>query len=206
MRLIEVEFEPLLEPIPPRVGGLLADAQQRLDALDDRTRVEIPAFVPCNFEMVYLALAQIAAQQMVPGHRFIEWGSGMGVVTCLASLLGFDAVGIEIEPRLVGIANELAREHHIDVEFSCGSFLPEGVVPRVDWADGVAWLSTDGVSGYDELGLDPDDFDLVFAYPWPGEEQVLFDVFKEVAATGALLLTYHGLEGVKLHRKMRGRR
>ena len=36
-----------------------------------------------------------------------------------------------------------------------------------------------------ELGLDPDDFDIVFAYPWPGEEQIIFDLFASHAATGA---------------------
>jgi hypothetical protein len=51
--------------------------------------------------------------------------------------------------------------------------------------------------------LDPDDFDVVFAYPWPGEEQVIFDLFAGSTAVGALLLTYHGLEGLRLHRKVK---
>ena len=70
-------------------------------------------------------------------------------------------------------------------------------MPRLDWADDVAWLSTDGPDGYEELELEPDDFDVVFAYPWPGEEQVIFDLFADSAAVGALLLTYHGHEGVQ---------
>jgi hypothetical protein len=49
-----------------------------------------------------------AQVRLATGRRFIEWGSGLGVVTCLAEWAGFDAIGIEIEPRLVGMAEELA--------------------------------------------------------------------------------------------------
>jgi hypothetical protein len=69
--------------------------------------------------------------------------------------------------------------------------------------DDFAWMTTDAQAAYEDLGLEPDDFDLIFAYPWPGEEQVIFDLFADCAATGALLLTYHGLEGVRLQRKRR---
>ena len=81
--------------------------------------------------------------------------------------------------------------------------MPDGVEPHLDWTDGVAWLTTTGPDGYDELELDPDDFDVIFAYPWPGEEQVIFDLFADYAAVGALLLTYHGIEGVRLQRKVK---
>jgi len=68
--------------------------------------------------------------------------------------------------------------------------------------DDFAWMTTDAPSAYEDLGLEPDDFDLIFAYPWPGEEQVIFDLFADCASTGALLLTYHGLEGVRLQRRV----
>ena len=81
--------------------------------------------------------------------------------------------------------------------------MPHGAEPRLDWTGGVSWLSTGGPDGYAELELDPDDFDIVFAYPWPGEEQVIFDLFTDSAAVGTLLLTYHGQEGLRLHRKLK---
>ncbi len=202
-RLADVEFEPPKLPIPPEIAALLADAEQRIDALDNTTRIEIPAFVPSNFQVAYRALAEIRASNLATGRRFIEWGSGIGVVACLASSLDFDAVGIEIEPKLVAIAQQLAGDHGIQVQFAVGSFVPDGVVPRVDWVDGVAWLTTEGVDGHEELELDPDDFDVVFAYPWPGEEQVIFDLFADTASVGSLLLTYHGIDGVRLQRKVK---
>jgi hypothetical protein len=203
MRLVEVDLTLSDVAVPANVARLLADAKRRVDQLEEETRAAIPAFVPSDFELAYRALYGIKTARLATGQRFVEWGSGIGAVTCLAVLAGFDAVGIEIEPTLVAIAEELASGHHIDTQFACGSFVPEGAEPHLDWTGGVTWLSTGGPDGYAELELDPDDFDVVFAYPWPGEEQVIFDLFHDCAAVGALLLTYHGQEGLRLNRKVK---
>lgn len=203
MRLVDVELVFSEGDPPPSAAAVIASGQAMIIELEEASRAAIPAFVPSEFGVVYRALEAISSQQLAAGRRFIEWGSGVGVVTCLASLVGFDAVGIEIEPSLVALARELATDRSIDVEFSCGSFVPDGVEPSVDLSGDVYWLSTTGPAGYDELGLEIDDFDLVFAYPWPGEEQVIFDLFRDTSAMGALLLTYHGMEGVRLQRKVR---
>lgn len=203
MRLDEIDLALSQEPIPPNVARLLADAQRRIAAIEDESRASIPAFVPSDFELVYRALLAIKTARLATGHRFIEWGSGIGVVTCMAVWVGFDAVGIEIEPKLVDIAEELAERHGVETQFARGSFVPRGAEPHVDWTGDVTWLSTIGPDGYDELELDPDDFDVVFAYPWPGEEQVVFDLFADCAAVGTLLLTYHGQDGLRLQRKIK---
>jgi hypothetical protein len=203
MSLADVELD--LPPVetPSNIADLIADARRRIDALEDKSRAAIPAFVPSNFELVYRALEEIQSAQLATGRRFIEWGSGVGVIACLATCLGFDAVGIEIEPKLVDIALDLSTAHEIKTQFACGSFVPDGVEPNLDWSSDVSWLSTTGPSGYDELDLEPDDFDIVFAYPWPGEEQVIFDLFDDCAAVGALLLTYHGMNELRLQRKVK---
>lgn len=203
MRLVEIELALNEVAIPPNAAQLLADGAQRIATLDDKLRTAIPAFVPSDFELVYRALMAIQSRHLATGQRFMEWGSGIGVVTCLAANLGFDALGIEIEPPLVAIAELLAAEHGVAVQFACGSFVPRGAEPRVDRLGEVAWLSTSGADGYDELELEPDDFDVIFAYPWPGEEQVIFDLFADYAAVGTLLLTYHGQDGVRLQRKVK---
>jgi hypothetical protein len=203
MSLVEVEFDIKPGPIPDDVAWLIADGQRYVDQFSDANAATVPAFVPSDFELVYHGLAAIESRRLAPGRRFLEWGSGIGVITCLAARLGFDAVGIEIERELVGIANRLAEEHGIAAEFAHGSFLPHGAEPRLEMPDDVAWLSTSGPNGYEELDLEPDEFDIVFAYPWPGEEQVIFDVFSDCAAVGALLLTYHGHDGLRLQRKVR---
>jgi hypothetical protein len=203
MRLVEVDLTLSADPVPDNVAQLLADARRRIEQLEDETRAAIPAFVPSDFELVYRALGYVKLARLATGRRLVEWGSGIGAVTCLAVLAGYDAVGIEIEPTLVAIAEDLAHDHNIHTQFAQGSFVPHGAQPRLDWTGGVSWLSTGGPDGYAELELDPDDFDIIFAYPWPGEEQVIFDLFTDCAAVGTLLLTYHGQEGLRLHRKVK---
>jgi predicted O-methyltransferase YrrM len=200
-RLVDVELALVTDPMPADVSALIADAKERIDELEDKSRAAMPAFVPSDFELTYRALVAVDQANLATGRRFLEWGSGIGVVACLAATLGFDAIGIEIEAPLVEIADELAAAHHLDAEFICGSFVPHGTEITVGTADDFAWLSTTGPVAYDDLDLEPNDFDMIFAYPWPGEEQIIFDLFAAHAANGALLLTYHGIEGVRLQRK-----
>lgn len=203
MSLVDVEFEPDVAAVPDDVAQLLAEARRRIDQMEEEFREAIPAFVPSDFEEVYRALVHIRSTPIATGRRFIEWGSGVGAVTCLAAIVGFDAVGIEVEQPLVDIATALAARFGVAVQFVCGSFVPSGVEPHMDLPGDVTWLRTDAADGYGQLELDPDDFDVVFAYPWPGEEQVIFDLFEHCAAVGALLLTFHSQDGLRLQRKVR---
>jgi predicted O-methyltransferase YrrM len=203
MRLANVDIPGLDEPIPAPVVELIADARRRIAKFDAERPAEIPAFIPSDFELAFRTLLAIHRAHLSTGRRFVEWGSGLGVVTCLAESVGFDAVGIEIEPRLVEMARRLALDHDANVQFACGSFLPANAPICPENFAGIAWLTTEGGDGYDDLESEPDDFDLVFSYPWPGEEQIIFDVFADTAAVGALLLTYHGQDGMKLQRKVK---
>ena len=45
-----------------------------------------------------------------------------------------------------------------------------------------------------------DEFDLVFAYPWPDEEEMIAELFADHARTGARLLTYHPDGELRLRR------
>lgn len=205
MSLALVELPPGDTALPPEVQTLVDDAQQRIEALiESRRDRPIVAFVPSEFAPVYQVLACIAQLELAPGHRFAEWGSGVGVVSCLAAMLGLDAVGIEIEPDLVATSQALAADHAVDVQFVTGNFIPPGGEELTQRQGDIAWLRADGPCAYGQLDLEPDDFDLVFAYPWPGEEQIVFDLFERCSATGALLLTYHGQEGLQLRRKVSG--
>src|SRR5688572_283958 len=151
MRLVEIEIAPNSDVVPASIADLLADALAQIDSLEDESRASIPAFVPSDFELVYWALVAIKSGNLATGRRFLEWGSGTGVVTCLATWLGFDAAGIEIEPKLVSLADELANKHHIAAEFVCGSFVPAGSDRRLELAGDVTWLSSGGHDGYEQL-------------------------------------------------------
>lgn len=199
---ISLPVEP--RPLPTAVERLLRDVDQRIELFQQaRKDTPIAGFVPSDFPTVYHALTSLAELNLAAGHRFLEWGSGAGAITCLAAMLDFDAIGIEIEPDLVEIAIGLAEDHEIDAQFVCGSFVPAEEDALLDGQEAVNWLRSDGANAYEELDLEPDDFDVIFAYPWPGEEQIVFDLFAKTAAVGALLVTYHGQEGMRVVRKGR---
>jgi hypothetical protein len=126
-----------------------------------------------------------------------EWGSAMGVNTILADLLGYEAYGIEIDPGLVATARALAARFDSRAVFAVGSFLPAGYTWRS--ASGDSRLGTIGQapSAYYELGHALDDFDVVFGYPWSGEEPIMHDVMRRYGRRGARLLM-HGAAGVQI--------
>lgn len=201
MALADVHISSSDEPIPDAITAYLAEARSRVEEFLDENR--IPAFVACDFEPVYAAIRTIRSANLAPGNVFCEWGSGFGVVASLAASVGFESYGIEIEAPLVQHARRLAADFSHSVGFVCGSFVPNGaeeIVERFVQSD-VFWLKTEADDGYDDLEMDPDDIDVVFAYPWPGEDEVIINLFDHCAASGALLLTYSYLEGVNVYRK-----
>ena len=203
MPLIDVNLPVGEGLIPADVRSFLAEAERRIEHFQRSARV--PAFVPSDFARVYHTLHTLETTALAPGRRVCEWGSGFGVVASLAAMLDFDAYGLEIESELVVAARQLARDFELPVEFVCGSFIPVGGEHLVDAGSTFAWLTPDSGTAYDEIGLDPDDFDVVFAYPWPDEEHVIWTLFERYASTGAVLITYHGSDDIRVQRKTQGR-
>ncbi len=202
MPLQEIELKCEFTPLPKEVEALLDVCDERIDRFDqDHRDSPVPAFVPCDFVAVYRAFEEIENKQLAVGHYFLEWGSGIGAATCCAALLGYNATGIEINTDLVEISLGLAEDYQIEAEFICGSFVPRGGEDLVGWQEEITWLETEGDDAYQDLEMEVEDFDLIYAYPWPGEEQIVFDIFEKFASNGALLLTFHGQEGLRLQRK-----
>lgn len=203
MPLLPVSLPLATSSPPPDVRRFLRAAERRIERFQQAGR--FPAFVASDFTYTYAALRAVEDADLLPGRWFCEWGSGFGVVACLAAMLGFDAWGIEVEEELVDAGRRLAADFGLAVEFVHGSFIPQAAQDRVTAGRAFTWLSTPAASAYEEMGFDPDDFDLIFAYPWPDEEELTADLFGRYARPGALLLTYHGGEDLCLHRKV-GRR
>ncbi|TWU51105.1 methyltransferase domain-containing protein [Rubripirellula reticaptiva] len=194
-------------PLSPDAVRLLRDADERISDFTRRQRPWVENFAVCDFRLVDAALAWIGEADLARGERFCEWGSGFGVVAMLAALRGWDSFGIEVEPVLVDEAQSLAEDHEIEVIFAAGSFIPEGGEDSLQIVDDISHIDMDCPSGYDDLDADVADFDLFFAFPWPGEHAYWEAVFDRYAAEGALLLTYHGIESrevdsLKLQRKV----
>ena len=161
----------------------------------------IPNFVTCDFHLIDLAMTWLQKNHLITGNNFCEFGSGYGVVTLLAADRGMKSVGIEIEPTLVERSTALAEELSLDAEFYCGSFIPRDIGDLSDLAADIENVDTSQGDVYEEIGMSMDEFDLMFAFPWPGEGGFFEAVFDAGAASGALLMTYRGRDGVNVVRK-----
>jgi len=206
MDLREVELILSEDELPPAITAFIDEAEERIRTFqEDLKGATIPAFVPSDFRMVYRALAAVMERNLAPGTLFCEWGSGFGVVAGLSAQIGFDAHAIEINHDLVDQAEALADDFDLPIEFARGTFVPEEGDVYLDQTNEFEWLSPGGANGYDALGLEVDDFDVIFAFPWPGEEIVVENLFVRFAGEGALLVTFHGIEEVRIRRKIYGR-
>ena len=206
MPLVRLSLPNALPPAPPRVARFIVDAQSRIDSFIESHLAEpIHSFVPSDFSLVYSTLCHVADEHLASGPLFCEWGSGAGVVTCLAAMVGFDACGIEFETDLVELSIRLARHYHLRAGFCRGNFVPRGGQKIAEEVSEFEWLAIGGPDPYDQMDLEIDDFDMVFAYPWPGEERVIERLFDRFASDGALLMTYNGAEGVRLFRRRTAR-
>lgn len=191
-------FEP-----PEKVSlDLIVEAEARIELFTRTHRPRIDNFVVCDFPLVDSALRWIVDQNLLCGDAFCEWGSGFGVVTLLAALHDLDASGIEVESVLVQQAEQLAEDMQIQAAFARGSFIPSDGEDLIDLLSEVEHVETDCPSSYDELDAEIADFDLFFAFPWPGEQGFFEEVFDRFAADGAMLLTYQGIEQLRLHRRV----
>ena len=158
------------------------------------TRDRHQLFIPCDHRGAQEALRQLRSRALT----FVELGSGAGVVTIMADLLGFEAYGIEIEPWLVNRSIELAEQFGSAATFAEGTFVPPAYQDEIEHLSGDYFTPTDGSYAFDELGLALSDFDLVFAYQWPGEEDWLRELVRRHARANAILLTYDVREGFQV--------
>ena len=149
-----------------------------------------------DFRAVYESLAQLQGRVLT----VLEWGSGLGVMTIMASRMGFEAYGIEAEASLVEFSEDLALDYGPKAKFAQGSFIP----------DQFQWNPTDGdtamrtlvgaVSAYDDLRMEIRDFDLVYSYPWPNERILFHHILREFARPDALFLCFDARAGIELVR------
>lgn len=207
MPLVDIEISSNDLDLPDDVLAFLREADSRVSQFVHNHPICVTGFVPSNFVTVYRGLQAITKANLASGPSLCEWGSGFGVVSSLAAMLEFNVCGIEIDGGLVDVSRRLADDFALPVEFVHGSFIPPGAEAYAEEAcaanDGkYFWLVTDADDAYGELGLDPDDFDVVFSYPWPGEECLITTLFEKYAAEEALLLLYDCYDSLRLVRKV----
>lgn len=199
MPLINLELAVAKPRVPADVRAFLREAVRRVHRFHREHHA--PAFVPSNYGAVYATLHTLAEADLAPGTGFCEWGSGLGVVACLAAMLGFDACGIEIEPELIEESRQLAEDFGLPVEFVQGSYIPRRSEQVVGSPDTFAWLGAADGDAYQELDRAAEDYGLIFAYPWPDEEWAIEALFEHCASDRAVLVSYHGLGRPRVRQK-----
>lgn len=188
-------------PIPGTLATKLNSALGEIEAFQDRwDRPQIEQFVAADYPLVYQCLNWTLQYQPRLGQRFLEWGSGFSIVSAIAAELGLNAFGIEAEPDLLAMGQKTIQTWNVSVELVEGNFLPPGAAQLSD-DPMLPSLSHDVADAYQTIGLDLDDFALVYAYPWPGEDDFHEFVFDRYAASGALLMLFCGPNDVRLWRK-----
>ncbi|MEM7560668.1 MAG: hypothetical protein AAF394_16215 [Planctomycetota bacterium] len=181
-----------------RFGG-----QEVRDFWDRNPDLRNPEWVECDYSEVAAAIVGLQLSHPARQKSFLEWGCGFGVVAGTASLLGFNAVGIELERFLIEEAVRIAAEYGNEgVEFWEGNFLPTGAEQFAAEEDPRVALKSEAESAYAKYGRDTEEFETIFAYPWPGEEHFLKSVFRNYAAAGARLVLYRGPFQIEFYEKL----
>lgn len=192
------------QPVPERAGRWIEEAYRRIEAFQDCwDRPQIEQFVAADYVLVYQALEWTLQTQPLLGRRFLEWGCGFAVVSALAASLRLDAIGIEAEMDLLRQGQRTIQACGVEVELVHGNFLPPSAERFADDPT-LPSIGHDVASAYPALELELDDFALVYAYPWPGEDDFHELVFDHYAAEGALLMLFCGPNDVRLWRKVSG--
>ncbi|MDG1874047.1 MAG: hypothetical protein P8J27_09050 [Mariniblastus sp.] len=171
---------------------LWADADRIWEREDKHPAFE--AYVSADYLSVFQNLQNLKGQAV----SFLEWGSGLGVVTIMASRMGFDAYGIEAESNLVDYSMDLAEAYGSDAQMVHGSFIPDEFVWNPANGDEAIRTTIDAPDGYAQLDLDLCDFDLIYAYPWPTEHALYHNILREFGGPNVRLLSYDAREGIAL--------
>lgn len=119
-------------------------------------------FVPSNYELAWRTL------DALPRGRFCEWGSGFGLVTGIAELLGFDASGIELDQNLAEASRKLLNDFQLSARIITGNYF--------------------------DL---PCDADVVFVYCWFSKIKMAEDFFSAYAPDNARLLICYGQSDIR---------
>lgn len=192
--------------LPETVAEFIDDADQRYDAYQGKgLHKRYPRYVPSEPAQVYAALKHVTEQGLPLGESFIEWGSGFGVATGLAALLGYQATGIEIQEDLIEFARDLLEQHGLEADFINCSYVPEGLVEYETLGTTDLEFDSYGQDSspiYEDMELPINEIDLFFVYPWPGEQGMMLKLFDLLAGEGAILVAYFGDREIHLYRKL----
>jgi len=205
MSIKEIVLDLGTYPIPAKIDRFLQEADKRCDAFfASNGHARIPRYIPGDAAILYAAMAKVIEFDLHLGRVYCEWGSGIGIGACLAAFLGLQAYGIEIEPELVDIAQTLAADFNLDVQFVCGSYFPDGLEAYAAQGGDVLMEPLHSLANWAYAGMDAtlDEVDIFHVYPWPHEQEMMLSLFDAVAVEGAVLIAYYGEGEMCVYRRV----
>ena len=150
-------------PITPEAGPLTQAAWDLVEeGLRRGRKIDCFDYVPSNYAVFHAVLS------VMPRGRFCEWGSGMGIATGLAELLGFEAWGIEIDSQLAEASRRLLADFGLSSTIETGDYL------QIEH-----------------------EADIYFTYCWPSRMASAEQHFLGTSPTGSQLLICHGAEDIR---------
>jgi hypothetical protein len=214
MAIEEIETERPEARVSDKVARLIETCSRGWERFfADNDDYQTPRFVPSVPERVFAVLEEVTRRNLSPNRVFCEWGSGFGTATCMASLLGYESYGLEIDEELVWLSRAIARRLGIPVKILCTSIFPEGYF-AYSGVDRVALVTPESLSvhtdndesqgplRYDGMEINIADIGVFFAYPWPEERELMQELFEAVAMEGAILVVYHTDKDIRVFRKI----
>jgi hypothetical protein len=205
--LQQIDYEASCPELPEPFKSLVVHADELWNQFwAQKLNKRYPRYIASEPAQVYAVLKHVRDEDLAYGDRFIEWGSGFGLASSMASMLGFEATGIELEEGLVKIAEKLAEAHQTGADFIHTSYIPEGYI-SYDHIGGSDIVPDDsfghqaGPPKYEGMEIGLDEVDVFFVYPWPGEQEMMLKLFQSVASEDALLIAYLGDREICLYRR-----
>ncbi|MCA9135729.1 MAG: class I SAM-dependent methyltransferase [Planctomycetales bacterium] len=191
--LEEIKIPICWQTPPTQILHALEIAEQlRESFVADSGIKRIPALANSNYYIAYHALKYLIDHGLAGDRSFCEWGSGFGVVTCIAAMLGYEATGIEIEPELCRRARSLVKKVGVKAEFIQSSYRDEAA------SDG----SDEPSQSLAPFPLGRGCSGVIYVYPWPAEEAYIESLFARSGST--ILVTYHGGATLRVRRQPSG--
>lgn len=124
----------------------------------------------------------------MPPAKVLDLGCGDGSATVYFATKGYDTYGIDLNRELIRDAERMAKGYKNErMTFAHGNYLPPDIRARTPPAPHI--LLQDSPDPYEFLGVQPNQFDIFFIFPWPGQMLSVFDFIRTHAKKGARLMT-----------------
>jgi len=201
MALKQINFDVSNDEPPIEIRAMIDESDRRIDALfASGGNLQVPRYMPSDPELFFRVLKTMTEHRLPLGRVFCEWGCGFGICASIAAQLGYEAYGIELDPRMAKQARSLTDDLGISVEILETSYVPDGY-DSYSGMGGEVLIKEEGMLSpddrfvseliYDGMDREIADIDIFFVYPWPLEQEFVQELFDEIAGEGAILLTFH---------------